>query len=106
MEERMPKETPNQRRERLGIYQLFSESGQTITEFSRERGLTYWKVKAAVRKTEVEGNNGSGFREVALPEAAGTGDYAVTLRNGRELRVPAHFSEKRVRQLVEILESC
>jgi len=35
-----------------------------------------------------------------------SGEYVVTLRNNRELRIPEHFSEKRVRQLIELLETC
>lgn len=101
----MPKESPKQRTERLALHRAYSESGQTITEFSRERGTSYWRVKAAVRKTEAELQRGGDFQEVALPALDG-GEYAVTLRSGRELRVPAHFSEKRVRQLIGILETC
>lgn len=101
----MPKENPKQRAERLALHRSYSESGQTITEFARERGTSYWRVKAAVRKTEVELGRGSGFQEVALP-ALGGGEYTVTLRSGRSLGIPAHFTEKRVRQLVEILETC
>ena len=101
----MPKETPKQRAARLVLHQAYSESGQTITEFARERGTSYWRVKAAIRKTEGELQGGGGFQEVALPAMEG-GEYVVTLRSGRELRVPAHFSEKRVRQLIGILETC
>lgn len=102
----MPKESPKRRAERLALYQGFVESGQTVTEFSRELGTSYWRVKAAVRKTESEQQRGGSIREVALPGIGGNGEYAVMLRSGRELRVPAHFSEKRVRQLIEILETC
>ena len=102
----MPKESPKQRTERLALYQSYMESGQAITEFSRERGTSYWRVKSAIRKTEAEQKRGGGsFQEVSLPVLGG-GEYSVTLRNGRELRIPGHFSEKRVRQLIEIIESC
>jgi len=101
----MPKENPKQRSERLSLHQAFSESGQTITEFARERGTSYWRVKSAIRKSEVELRRGGDFQEVSLPSSGG-GEYSVTLQNGRELRVPAQFSEKRVRQLIGILESC
>jgi hypothetical protein len=67
--------------------------------------MTAWKVKHAVRKSESELQPGSGIQEVALP-AGSSGEFAVTLRSGRELRVPVHFSEKRVRQLIAILETC
>jgi|GEM_PF-2075615 len=107
----MPKENVEQRGQRLSLYQSYVESGQTIAEFARERGSTAWRVKWAVRKTEAEQKqNGNGFSEVAtMPTGSfgvGGGEYSVTLRNGRELRVPAHFVEKRVRQLIGILETC
>jgi hypothetical protein len=86
------------------MYQAYSESGQTPTEFARERGTSYWKVKSAIRKTESE--SASPFQEVSVGGAIAGAEYRVTLRNGRELNVPAHFSEKRVRQLIGILESC
>ena len=100
----MPKETSKQRTERLALHQSFIESDQTMSEFARERGLTPWKVKHAVRKSEAEQPSIAGIQEVSLP--LGGGSYSVTLRNGRELCVPAHFSEKRVRQLIAILETC
>ena len=102
----MPKESGKQRVERQGLYQAYTESGQTIAEFSRERGTSSWRVRSAIRKTESEQKrNGGGFQEVSVSGISG-GEYSVTLQNGRELRVPVHFSEKRVRQLIEILESC
>jgi len=104
----MPKETPNDRAARLSLYQAYTESGQTMTEFAKERRTTYWKVKNAVKKSEAEVNRGRGgmFQEVSMPGMEMGNEYAVTLRNGRELRIPQHFTEKRVRQLVEILETC
>lgn len=106
----MPRETASGRQARLLLYRSFTESGQTMTDFARERGTTYWKVKSAVKKSELEagGRSSALFQEVALPASAdvGGGEYAVMLKNGRELRIPAHFTEKRVRQLVEILETC
>lgn len=102
----MPKETMKQRTDRLNLYRMYSESGQTACEFSRERGVSSWKIRSAVKKTEAEGTRGI-FQEVSLPEVSGgVSEYTVTLRNGRELRLPVHFTEKRVRQLVEILETC
>lgn len=101
----MPRESAKGRIERLAMYQSFIESGQTIAEFSRERGTTPWKVKSAVRKSEAESASGSGFQEVSLAPVGG-GEFVVTLRNGRELRVPVYFSEQRVRQLIIILETC
>jgi hypothetical protein len=101
----MPRESSNQRKERLSLYQSYTESGQTITEFSRERGTSYWRVKSAIRKTEAELQRGGEFQEVSLP-VSGSGEYSVRLKNGRELEIPAQFSEKRVRQLIGILETC
>ena len=100
----MPKEGTQARAQRLRIHQKFTESGQTIAEYARERGLTAWKVKHAVRKSEAESAGGV-VQEVVLPLGGG-GEFTVTLRSGRELRVPPHFSEKRVRQLIAILETC
>jgi hypothetical protein len=103
----MPRETPRQRAARLTLYQGYIESGQSLSEFSRERGTTPWKLRHAIRKTESEASGKPGFQELGLPPGIESGgEYAVQLKNGRELRIPAHFSEKRVRQLVEILESC
>jgi len=60
-----------------------------------------------IRGSRLLGNRFSlGFREVALPATSGAGEYVVTLKNGRELRVPTLFSEKRVKQLIDILERC
>src|SRR5438128_1512662 len=102
----MPKETPAGRVQRLELSEAFKESGQTIADFARERGITPWKVRYALRKSELEVPAvGNGFQEVPLPGGS-SGEFVVTLRGGRELRVPVHFSEKRVRQLITILESC
>ena len=102
----MPKETSQQRSARLTLVQAYQESGQSYSEFSRERGITPWKIRHAVRKTEQEG--GAPFSEVSVTPllSGGGGDFQVTLRSGRELTIPAHFSEKRVKQLIGILESC
>ncbi len=102
----MPRETEQQRTARLLLYQSYSESGQTIGEYSRERGTTPWRVKHAVRKTEMERSSKHGFQEISASGIESGGEYSVTLKNGRELRIPAHFSDKRVRQLIEILETC
>jgi hypothetical protein len=103
----MPKETSAERTERLGLVQAYQESGQSYAEFGRERGVSPWKVRHAVRKTEQEGG-GNPFTEVSAAAGivGGGGSFQVMLRNGRELSIPAHFSEKRVRQLIGILESC
>lgn len=102
----MPKETPQQRSERVALVTAYQESGQSYAEFSKERGISPWKVRHAVRKTEADGG-GNPFTEVSVGSALGCGGtFQVTLRSGRELSIPAHFSEKRVRQLIGILESC
>ena len=103
----MPKENSSQRLERVALVQTYRESGQTIAEFARERGSTPWKIRYAVRRTEKEEEKISGFQEIAVPlSGSSVSDYSIVFRSGRELRIPAHFSEKRVRQLIEIVESC
>lgn len=101
----MPKENSVQRVERVGLAQRYRESGQNIAEFARECGSTAWKVRSAVRRTEVEAEKSSGFQEISL-SGSGSGEYSILFCSGRELRIPVHFSEKRVRQLIEIIESC
>ena len=102
----MPRESQSQRAERLSLVQAYQESGQSYSEFSQERGITAWKVRHAVRKTEQEGG-GKAFSELSVgPLLGGDGAYQVILKNGRELSIPSHFSEKRVRQLIGLLESC
>lgn len=101
----MSKETPKQGAERRALYREFLSSGKTAAEFARKRGISHWRVKAAIRKTETERQSAGEFREVTLPVLAGV-SYTVTLRNGRELLIPLQFSEERVRQLVGLLESC
>lgn len=78
----MPRESAQGRVERLAMYQSFIESGQTVAEFSRERGTTPWKVKSAVRKSEAETASGSGFKEVSLAPAGG-GDFRVPIQRLR-----------------------
>jgi hypothetical protein len=101
----MPKETEAKRQDRRALYEAYQASGQNLSEFSRERGISYWRAKAAIRKTEAERSAGAEFQELALPTGHGA-EYTVKLRSGREIRLPPYFSEKRVRQLVEILEAC
>jgi hypothetical protein len=102
----MPKESSQQRAERLKLVDAYRESGQSFAEFGRERGITSWQIRHAVHKTEASATGSKAFQEIAVTGPAGTDEYRVTLKNGRELNLPAHFSEKRVRQLIEILESC
>ena len=79
----------------------YQESGLSLKDFCSERGLTPWTLRSWCKRTEGEGSN---FVEVALP-AAGA-EYSVILRNGRELKVSGSFSEKRVRQLIAVIEQC
>ena len=102
----MRKENSQQRAERVKLVEAYRESGQSYAEFSRERGITSWQIRKAVRDTETEVVGSKGFQEIAVTGSTGSDEYRVILRNGRELNLPVHFSEKRVRQLIEILESC
>lgn len=97
----MPKATAAKLAEWRRVYQEFMESRQSYKEFSFERGIPYWTLKSAIKRI---GSEGGSFSEVTMPGSGG--EFAVRLRNGRELRIPSLFSAKRVQQLIEILESC
>lgn len=79
----------------------YRESGLSLKDFSEERGLSAWALRSWCKRTE---DAGGAFVEVSLPGAGA--EYAVVLRNGRELKVSGSFSEKRVRQLIAVLEQC
>lgn len=83
------------------IIQEYEESGLTLKEFSKERGVNTWSLRDWRKRL---GSKTGAFVEVALP--GGGAEYSIQLRNGRELRVSGAFSEKRVRQLIEVLERC
>jgi len=85
-----------------GIVSEYEQSGLSLKEFSRERGLSEWSVRQWRKRSA--GGIGE-FVEVTLP-SSGAAPYSVLLRNGRELRLGSTFSEKRVEQLVEVLERC
>ena len=103
----MRKETESERQSRLHLHQDYVESGQSIKAYCTERGLTYWRTKHAIKKTAAESEPGGNFQEVALPKVIqSNAGYVLRLRSGHALEIPALFNEKRVRQLVEVLEQC
>jgi transposase-like protein len=79
----------------------FGESGLTVKDFCEERGINTWTLRDWRRRIEAQEG---GFVEVTLPGAGA--EYSVVLGNGRELKVSGSFSEKRVRQLIAVLEQC
>ena len=97
----MKKGKPKGASEWRQIVALFDESGLSLKEFCEERGINTWTLRDWRKRVAAESGS---FVEVALP-AAGA-EYAVILRNGRELKVSGSFSEKRVRQLIAVLEQC
>lgn len=99
----MPKETERQRVERLRLYQAYQESGASVREFASERGISYWRVKSLIKRTEAEGA-ARPFEEMALP--AIPSEVEVTLTNGRSLRIRGDLSERRLERLVRVLEAC
>lgn len=98
----MRRESEDNRRTRELLYQSFKESGLNMTAFSRERGIPFWKVRGAVKRSEA--TTEGAFKEVFLHVATGSLEYTVILRSGRELRIPRGFSAEQVVMLVEILE--
>ena len=87
----------------LSAYRAYEGSGLAVKDFCRERGVNYYTFKGWQQRFDKEG--GGEFRELAAT-GGHESSYAVVLRNGRELRLSAGFSTARVRQLVELLESC
>lgn len=100
----MSVETEEQKRTRLQIYESFKDSGESIKCFARTNGLTEWKVRTAIRKTESETGLGS-FQELNI-SGISESSYEVELANGRVLRLKGMFSTKRVEQLLKVLEQC
>ena len=96
-------ESAKKKEKRLELYRAYRESNQTVAEFCRERGESLWRVRTAIRRTEEEASGT--FQEVALP-VGDSGSYRVRLLNGREVYVPQYFNEKRVAQLIRVLETC
>jgi hypothetical protein len=87
----------------LGVYREFEASGISIRDFCAERGLNYSTFRDWQRRFSKESRE-AGFVEMALPVSSCA--YTLILRNGRELRLSASFSPPRLRQLIEVLESC
>jgi hypothetical protein len=87
----------------LGIYRAYEASGLAVKDFCGERGINYYTFKGWQQRFSKEA--GAGFREL-VPVGGGEARYTVVLRSGRELRLGSGFSAARVRQLVELLESC
>ena len=95
------------------LYLRWKASGKNGVAFCRESGISYWTLRTAIKKekgvTEKHRRRAvpPRFREIQLPlSVGGINGYNVTLRNGRELNIPEHFNEGRVRLLLGILESC
>jgi hypothetical protein len=98
----MRRESEEKRIAREQLYQSYKESGLSMSAYSRERGVPFWQVRGAVKKSEAVTENL--FREVVLPAATRSLEYTAVLRSGRELRIPGGFSAEQVSTLVEILE--
>lgn len=103
------KESPEQRAERLSLYEEYKLSGEGVTSFSRGRGIDYSKMRRIIQKSRKELGE-EVFREIkvptVLPPGAPSQEYRITLRNGRELSLPENFTGSKVRALMEILERC
>ena len=83
------------------IIREYEESGLTIKDFSKEAGVSAWSIKDWRKKFRIESDT---FVELACPSIGA--EYSIVLSNGRELRVSGSFSEKRVKQLIGVLEEC
>jgi hypothetical protein len=98
----MPSKKAQERRTQWRrLYQEYVESGLNAKEFSRERRVLYWSLKAWVKRFEAEGSK---FVEIGAPLVSP--EYTLVLRNGRELRISGLFSERRLRQLIGVVEEC
>jgi uncharacterized lipoprotein len=86
------------------IYQAFQESGLACKDFCRERGVNYYTFRDWSRRFAKDAPRRSAFVEIGLPVA--TQEYTIVLKGGRELRVAGGFSAARVRQLIELCETC
>jgi len=110
--------------------QRFKDSGLTAKQFAAEMGLnvhtlTHWKWRLSrdARRTEERRSHqtvdiGNAFVEVVGPivedrpgaralktSAAAATPFELVLRNGLLLRIPAHFNEASLRQVISLLES-
>ena len=88
----------------LADYRAYEASGLSPKEFCAERRLSYWSFKGWQQRFQKE-QGSEPFRELAV-SAGVEANYSVVLRSGRELKLSGGFSPARVRQLVEVLESC
>ena len=88
----------------LQLYRAFEENGQTTQAFCAERGVNYYTFKGWQQRFNKECSGA--FREIPIATAGSEAAYSVVLRNGRELRLGVSFSERRVRKLIEIHDSC
>jgi len=78
-----------------------------MSGFSRMLGIPFWKLRAAIKRTQSEtASPDGGFQEIMTIHATVTSEYTVVLRNGRALKIPSTFNEKSVARLVEVLERC
>ncbi len=107
----MRAETSEERLERQSLYESYRRSGQSLALHSREVGTTPWKIRQAVKKTELEGKSKAGFKELSVPLVGSVGlkseeEIGIILRNGMELRVPSLISEVRLLDLLRILSTC
>lgn len=95
-----------------GLIREWEASGQTRAAFCRSRQLSYYAFmywqSAWVRRRSARAA-GSGFVEVKLPVAMGTGryKYELGLSGGRALRLSDDFDPGTVSRLMSLLErSC
>ncbi len=103
----MRRETEEKISVRRQLCQEYQNSGESMSCFSRAKGIPFWRLRAAIKKTESEtAFPGSSFQEIMTIPLTGGSEFTVVLRNGRALKIPATFNEKSVAQLVTVLERC
>ena len=97
----------SKREERAALYRTWASSGQSGAEFCREQGIEYWVLREAIpQERDPKRRIGKSEFQELPPVPIQEADYSVTLRNGRELRIPSQFNESQVRALIGVLESC
>ena len=101
----MGQENEERRANRLKVYESYVLSGLGVTAYGRAHGISPWKLRVIIDRSERESSSSHVFREVKLPKAS-RAEYGVVLHNGRELRIPSGFVVEEVRKLVEIVERC
>ena len=104
----MRRETEENGSLRRQLCRDYQESGESMSAFSRTKGIPFWKLRAAIKKTESETTSpSSNFQEIiTIPARVAASEYAAVLRNGRVLKIPATFEDHCVRRLVAALEGC